>query len=159
MRNKGKYKVPKSSVVWPILWRTVIFAVVIILIFAVLNLLAEYVKDFRSEADRNYVNDIVKQYNEASESERKQVLARLSNDGHDYCIMDLDGNIVEQNGDITVSGFNPKKRVFDEKTYKELLEDVGVKDEEFIDLTAHVFIIKTSASSLTLSSLRMSILH
>lgn len=139
MKNKGKYKVPKSYVLWPILWRTVIFVVVIVLIFAVLDLLAEYVKDFRSEADREYVNSVVSQYNEASESGRKQVLARLANDGHDYCIMDLDGNIVEQNGDITVSGFDPKKKVFDEKTYKELLEDVGVKDEEFIDLTAKVF--------------------
>ena len=141
MKNKGnKYKVPKSSVVWPILWRTVIFVVVIVLIFAVLNLLAEYVKDFRSEADRDYVNSIVKQYNDASDSERSQVLARLASDGHDYCIMDLDGNIVEQEGDVTVSGFDPKKKVFDEKTYKELLEEVGIDNEEIKDLTAYVFI-------------------
>ena len=140
MKSKGnKYKVPKSGVVWPILWRTVIFVVVIVLIFAVLNILAEYVMDFRSEADREYVNDVVKQYNEASESERKQVLARLTNDGHDYCIMDLDGNIVEHEGDITVSGFNPKKKVFDEKTYKELLEEVGIDDDELKDLTTYVF--------------------
>ena len=63
MKNKGKYKVPKSYVLWPILWRTVIFVVVIVLIFAVLDLLAEYVKDFRSEADREYVNCVLSQYN------------------------------------------------------------------------------------------------
>ena len=55
MSSKGKYTIPKSPALWPILWRTIIFLGIIAMIFAVLNILAEYVRDFRSEADTAYV--------------------------------------------------------------------------------------------------------
>ena len=52
MSNKGKYKIPRAHVLWPILWRSIVFIGIIILIFSVLNILAGYIRDFRSEADR-----------------------------------------------------------------------------------------------------------
>ena len=72
MSNKGKYKIPKSHALWPILWRTIIFLGIIVMIFAVLNILAEYVKDFRSENDTAYVREMADTIDQGTEAERQE---------------------------------------------------------------------------------------
>ena len=62
MSNKGKYKIPKARVVGPILVHSLIFLIVIGLIIAVLGVLSDYVKDVRSEADKEYVESVARMY-------------------------------------------------------------------------------------------------
>ena len=108
MSKKGKYKIPKAHALWPILWRTIVFTGIIAMIFAVLDILAGYVRDFRSEADRYYVRDLADTIGQGTETEREEALAALAGDGHNYCIIDLYGNVIEHSGPITLNGYNDK---------------------------------------------------
>ena len=132
MSNKGKYKIPKSHALWPILWRTIIFLGIIVMIFAVLNILAEYVKDFRSEYDTTYVREMADTIDQGTEAERQEALAAISSDGHNYCIIDLYGEVVEHSGSISVSGYNDKKGEFFSGDLKDILDEAGVDDDDDI---------------------------
>ena len=134
MKNKGKYKVPKAHALWPILWRTVVFLTVIVLIFAVLNILAEYIRDFRSEADKEYVRTIATTVDSGTPEMRESMLHVLERDNHSYCIIDLDGNIVESSGDITVSGYNSRTGEFTVAQLHDILDESDVEEEE-IDIS------------------------
>lgn len=129
MSNKGKYKIPKSHALWPILWRTVVFLGIIAMIFAVLNILAEYVRDFRSEADTTYVRNLADIIDHGTEAEREEALNALSSDGHNYCIIDLYGEVVDHSGSISVSGYNDKKGEFYSGDLKDILDEAGVDDD------------------------------
>lgn len=129
MSNKGKYKIPKSHALWPILWRTVVFLGIIAMIFAVLNILAGYVRDFRSEADTTYVRNLADIIDHGTEAEREEALNALSSDGHNYCIIDLYGEVVEHSGSISVSGYNDKKGEFYSGDLKDILDEAGVDDD------------------------------
>ena len=129
MSNKGKYKIPKSHALWPILWRTVVFLGIIAMIFAVLNILAGYVRDFRSEADTTYVRNLADIIDHGNEAEREEALNALSSDGHNYCIIDLYGEVVEHSGSISVSGYNDKKGEFYSGDLKDILDEAGVDDD------------------------------
>jgi hypothetical protein len=129
MSNKGKYKIPKSHALWPILWRTVVFLGIIAMIFAVLNILAGYVRDFRSEADTTYVRNLADIIDQGTEAEREEALNALSSDGHNYCIIDLYGEVVEHSGSISVSGYNDKKGEFYSGDLKDILDEAGVDDD------------------------------
>ena len=130
MSNKGKYKVPKAHALWPILWRTVLFIAVISLIFAVLNILAEYVKDFRSEADKEYVRTIATMVDTGTAEERQSNLNILEDDDHAYCIIDLDGKVVETSGGITISGYNQKTGEFSAGMLNDILDESDVKEKD-----------------------------
>ena len=130
MSNKGKYKVPKAHALWPILWRTVLFIAVISLIFAVLNILAEYVKDFRSEADKEYVRTIATMVDTGTAEERQSNLNILEDDDHAYCIIDLDGKVVESSGSITISGYNQKTGEFSAGMLNDILDESDVKEKD-----------------------------
>lgn len=132
MSNKGKYKIPKSHALWPILWRTVVFLGIIAMIFAVLNILAGYVRDFRSEADTTYVRNLADIIDQGTEAEREEAFNALSNDGHNYCIIDLYGEVVEHSGSISVSGYNDKKGEFYSGDLKDILDEAGVDDDDDI---------------------------
>lgn len=132
MSNKGKYKIPKSHALWPILWRTIIFLGIIAMIFAVLNILAGYVRDFRSEADTTYVRNLADIIDQGTEAEREEALNALSSDGHNYCIIDLYGEVVEHSGSISVSGYNDKKGEFFSGDLKDILDEAGVDDDDDI---------------------------
>lgn len=132
MSNKGKYKIPKSHALWPILWRTIIFLGIIAMIFAVLNILAGYVRDFRSEADTTYVRNLADTIDQGTEAEREEALNALSSDGHNYCIIDLYGEVVEHSGSISVSGYNDKKGEFYSGDLKDILDEAGVDDDDDI---------------------------
>ena len=129
MSNKGKYKIPKSHALWPILWRTVVFLGIIAMIFAVLNILAGYVRDFRSEADTTHVRNLADIIDHGTEAEREEALNALSSDGHNYCIIDLYGEVVEHSGSISVSGYNDKKGEFYSGDLKDILDEAGVDDD------------------------------
>ena len=132
MSNKGKYKIPKSHALWPILWRTIIFLGIIVMIFAVLNILAEYVKDFRSEYDTTYVREMADTIDQGTEAERQEAIAAIASDGHNYCIIDLYGEVVEHSGSISVSGYNDKKGEFFSGDLKDILDEAGVDDDDDI---------------------------
>ena len=132
MSNKGKYKIPKSHALWPILWRTIIFLGIIAMIFAVLNILAEYVRDFRSEADTAYVRNLADTIDQGAEAERQEALAAIASDGHNYCIIDLYGEVVEHSGSISVSGYSEKKGEFFSGDLKDILDEAGVDDDDDI---------------------------
>lgn len=130
MGNKGKYKIPRAHVLWPILWRSIIFIGIIILIFSVLNILAGYIRDFRSEADRYYVRSLADTIDRGTEAGRAEALAATANDGYDYCIIDLYGEVIEHSGSITVRGYNDKKGEFDSGDLKDILDEAGAEDED-----------------------------
>ena len=130
MSKKGKYVIPKAHALWPILWRTFIFTGIIIMIFAVLNILAGYIRDFRSESDRYYVRTLADTIDQGNETERKAALATIAGDGHSYCIIDLYGNVIEHSGSITVIAYNDKKGEFYSNDLKEILDEAGVKKED-----------------------------
>ena len=130
MSKKGKYVIPKAHALWPILWRTFIFTCIIVLIFAVLNILAGYIRDFRSESDRYYVRTLADTIDQGNEAERKAALATIVGDGHNYCIIDLYGNVIEHSGSITVIAYNDKKGEFYSNDLKEILDEAGVKKED-----------------------------
>ncbi len=132
MSNKGKYKIPKSHALWPILWRTIIFLGIIAMIFAVLNILAEYVRDFRSEYDTTYVREMADTIDQGTEAERQEALATIASDGHNYCIIDLYGEVVEHSGSISVSGYSEKKGEFFSGDLKDILDEAGVDDDDDI---------------------------
>ena len=132
MSSKGKYKIPKSHALWPILWRTIIFLGIIAMIFAVLNILAEYVRDFRSEADTAYVRNLADTIDQGAEAERQEALAAIASDGHNYCIIDLYGEVVEHSGSISVSGYSEKKGEFFSGDLKDILDEAGVDDDDDI---------------------------
>lgn len=132
MSNKGKYKIPKSHALWPILWRTIIFLGIIAMIFAVLNILAEYVRDFRSEYDTTYVREMADTIDQGTEAERQEALAAIASDGHNYCIIDLYGEVVEHSGSISVSGYSEKKGEFFSGDLKDILDEAGVDDDDDI---------------------------
>ena len=138
MRNKGKYKVPKAHAFWPILWRTVVFLTVIVLIFAVLHILAEYVRDFRSEADKEYVRTIATVVDTGTPEVRQSKLNVLERDNHAYCVIDLEGNIVESSGAITVSGYNSKTGEFAAANLHDILDESDVKEEDVDNVKQHV---------------------
>ena len=130
MRNKGKYRIPKAKALLPILGYTFIFVTVIVMIFAVLNMLADYVKDVRSEADQEYVEQIAARCDESTDEERAAVLRELADNGHDYCIVDSDGEIVDSYGKVTVKGFDKISGYITEEELKEMLEDSGLSEED-----------------------------
>ena len=132
MSNKGKYKIPKSHALWPILWRTVVFLGIIAMIFAVLNILAGYVRDFRSEADTAYVRNLADIIDQGNEAEREEALAVLTRDGHNYCIIDLYGEVIEHSGSITVSAYNDKKAEFYSADLKDILDEAEVNEDDDI---------------------------
>lgn len=134
MSNKGKYKIPKSHAFWPILWRAVVFLSIVAMIFAVLNILSGYVRDFRSEADTTYVRELADAIDNGTKAEREESLATLTSDGHNYCIIDLYGEVVEHSGPITISGYNDKKGEFYARDLKDILNDADVKDEDDGDI-------------------------
>ncbi len=138
MRNKGKYKVPKAHAVWPILWRTAVFLTVIALIIAVLHILAEYVRDFRSEADREYVRTIATAADTGSPEERQDKLNILEQDNHAYCIIDLDGNIIESSGAVTIAAYNDKAGKFSTSSLHDILDEADVKEKEIDNIKTHV---------------------
>ena len=138
MKNKGKYKVPKAHALWPILWRTVVFLTVIVLIFAVLNILAEYIRDFRSEADKEYVRTIATTVDSGTPEMRESMLHVLEHDNHSYCIIDLDGNIVESSGDITVSGYNSRTGEFTAAQLHDILDESDVEEEDIDNVKQYV---------------------
>ena len=130
MSNKGKYKIPKAHALWPILWRVAVFLSIVVMIFAVLNILSGYVRDFRSETDTTYVRALADTIDHGTEAERERALATLTGDDHNYCIIDLYGNVVEHSGPITVSGYNDKKGEFYSSDLKDMLFDADVKDDD-----------------------------
>ena len=95
MSKDNKYKIPKTNALVPIIGYTLIFLIVVIAIFLVVSLLADYTKDVRSEHDRVRLEAIVEQYDAAPESERVGILDQLVSEGYEgYCIVDRNGEIV-----------------------------------------------------------------
>lgn len=129
MSNKGKYKIPKARVVGPILVHSLIFLIVIGLIIAVLGVLSDYVKDVRSEADKEYVESVARMYDSGTKADQANSLSKLELDGHDYCIIDKNGNVIQSHGDITVEGYIASNNGFAEQTIQEMLSDLGLDEE------------------------------
>ena len=131
MSNKGKYKIPKAHALWPILWRTLIFLGINAMIIAVLSILAGYVRAFRSEADCYYVRELADTIDRGTDAEREEALAALASDGHNYCIIDLYGEVMEHSGPITVNAYNDKKDEFYPRDLKEIMDEAGVEKTEY----------------------------
>ena len=138
MSNKGKYKIPKSHALWPILWRAIVFMSIIIMIFAVLNILSGYIRDFRSETDRYYVRAMADTIDQGTDAERKAALATIAGDGHNYCMIDLYGNVIDHSGSITVIAYNDKKGEFYSDDLKEILDEAGVDKKDLDDMHERV---------------------
>ena len=138
MKNKGKYKIPKARVVGPILVHTLIFILVISLLSAVLSVLSEYVKDVRSESDKDYVESVARMYDSGTKADQANALSRLELDGHDYCIIDSRGDVVMSRGEITAEGYNPEEKTFIDNSVKEMFDDINVSEEELKNIKVHI---------------------
>ena len=140
MSKNTKYKIPKARALMPILGYTLIFIVLVGSIFGVLSLLADFVKDVRSESDRAYVESVVERYDKAADSERAKVLGTLISDGYEYCIVDRDGKIITSTiSDITCDGFNSKNNSFSEQAALEMYQDAGLEEDKAHKLWFSIF--------------------
>ena len=123
MNYKDKYKIPKAHVVGPIIGHTIVFLVVIAAIFVAINLVSDYVIDVRSESDRAYVMRVAAQYEKGTDSAKDAATSQFVRDGHSYCIVDMNGKVVQSNGVITCKGYDATVNAFDTKALSGMLTD------------------------------------
>ena len=141
MSRDNKYKIPKSNAVVPIIGYTLIFTIVVVAIFLVIGLLADYTKDVRSEHDRVRLEAIVDQYDKAQDSERAAILDQLASEGYaGYCIIDRSGKITATNmNKITCEGYDPDEKRFTVEAVKDMYEEAGIDEDEVKNLWFAVF--------------------
>lgn len=131
MSRDSKYKIPKAKALVPIIGYTLIFLIVVVAIFGVVSVLADYTKDVRSEPDRGYIKPLIEQYDNASDTERAVILNKLTSEGYGYCIIDRNGKIIDSSMDkITCSGYDPDKKRFSEDSVKDLYDEAGLGKEK-----------------------------
>lgn len=140
--KKGKYTIPKARVAGPIIAYTLVFFIIVGMIYAVLNILSEYITDVRSEPDKEYVLSVAEIYNKDTDGYRENALDKLVYDGHDYCVIDIKGNVVISHGDTTVNGFDIAKEQFGDESFKEILEDAGIEEEAVQEVGIHLLAVK-----------------
>lgn len=140
MRRNDKYRIPKAKALLPILGYTFVFLAVVGGIISVLGLLADYVKDVRSEPDRKIIEDVAAQYTASDDSGRSEILNELSGSGYEYCIVDLKGKVVAaSNSKITCSGYDASSKSFTKDAIKEMRDDIGLDKNEENNLFAAIF--------------------
>ena len=126
MNYKDKYKIPKARVIGPIIGHTIVFLVVVVAIFIVISLVSDYRIDVRSEADRDYVMQVAAQYEKGTDSARDVATGKLIRDGHNYCIIDMNGKVLQSNGVITCKGYDATVNAFDSDSLSGMLTDAEV---------------------------------
>ena len=137
MSKNNKYKIPKARALFPILAYTVIFFVVIGSIIGVLGILADFVKDVRSEPDRVVVQDIINRFDKSKDP---AILNYLTKDGYEYCIIDRNGKVITSTlDDITCEGYDAKTGKFSDSSTEEYFKDAGIDEDKAHDLWFSIF--------------------
>ena len=147
MRKNTKYKIPKARALFPILGYTCLFFAIVAGIIAVLNILADYVKDVRSEPQQVYVEELAEKYSEAKNSDRQEILDTAVYEGHDYCIINLDGEVIAGNtSNITCKGYDAANTRFVEDAVKEMRDDAGIDTDNIKEVKVVILAAGSSKS-------------